>query len=129
MSKVKDSGSRQEYESGARRDNSENKGRMDLLPAESILRLSRWYEWGAKKYGDHNWERGMPISRYLDAAIRHIFKYVAGCNDEDHLSAGVWNLLAIMYHEAIDPSLQDLPSWKDKKTSWVYELDYGKSDD
>jgi len=94
--KVKDSGSRQEYASGARRDNASNKGRMDLLPPEAILRLSRWYEWGAQKYGDHNWERGMPISRYLDAAIRHTFKYMAGCNDEDHLSAAVWNLLAII---------------------------------
>lgn len=123
---VKDSGARQEYESGARRDNSENKGRMDLLPPESILRLSRWYEWGAKKYGDHNWERGMPISRYLDAAIRHTFKYMAGCNDEDHLSAAVWNLLSIMFHETKDKTLQDLPAWEGRESKWVYELDYGE---
>ena len=121
---IKDSGQREEYASGARRDNHEGKGRMDLLPAEAILRLTRWYEWGAKKYGDHNWEKGMPIARYLDAALRHAFKYMAGAGDEDHLSAAVWNLLCIMYHEHHQPELQDLPAWKGRKTNWLYHIDY-----
>jgi hypothetical protein len=124
--KVKDSGTRQEYETGARRDNPENKGRMDLVPAHAILRLSRWYEWGAMKYGDNNWQKGMPISRYLDAALRHTFKYLAGCNDEDHLAAAAWNILAVMDHEARIPEFQDLRSWDGKKSKWIYELDFGE---
>ncbi len=123
--KVKDSGTRQEYESGARRDNPEDKGMMDLVPPEALLRLSRWYEWGGLKYGYRNWERGMPISRYISAAIRHSLKYLAGCNDEDHLSAAVWNLLAIMHHEQLRPEMQDIPVWKDRKSKWLYILDYG----
>jgi hypothetical protein len=98
---------------------------MDLLPPEAILRLSRWYEAGANKYGDHNWQKGMPISRYLDAGLRHLFKYLAGCDDEDHLSAVVWNILAVMHHEEHDPHLQDVLSWKGKVSSYLYDLDYG----
>jgi hypothetical protein len=123
--KVKDSGERKVYESGAMRDNNVGKGRMDLLPPEAILRLSRWYESGALKYKDHNWETGMNISRYLDAAIRHLFKYMAGCADEDHLAAVAWNVLAIMHHEAVVPEMQDLPSWKDRKSPYIYDLDKG----
>lgn len=119
---VKDSGEREVYSGGAMRDNSKGKGRMDLLPPESILRLSRWYEAGALKYRDHNWESGMLISRYVDASLRHLFKYIAGCNDEDHLSAVAWNVLAIMHHEALVPEMQDLPAWKDRKSSYIYEL-------
>jgi hypothetical protein len=123
---IKDSGSRREFETGARRDMNSGKGRMDLLPAEAILRLTRWYELGAGKYGDHNWERGLPLSCYIDSALRHIFKFIAGCDDEDHLSAAVWNLLAIMFHQHHEQDdLNDLINWKNKKTTWNYELDLG----
>ena len=36
-----------------------------------------------------NWEKGMPFSRYIDSALRHIVKYIMGMTDEDHLSAAV----------------------------------------
>jgi len=122
--KAKDSGERREFETGARRDMNVGKGRMDLLPAESVLRLSRWYEIGAEKYGDHNWERGIPLSSYLDSAIRHTFKFMAGCDDEDHLSAAVWNLMAIMFHQHHDQeNLNNLPNWEGKKSKWIYHID------
>lgn len=123
--KIKDSGDRHEYETGARRDNREDKGRMDLVPPEAILRLSRWYEAGAKKYSDRNWEKGIPFSRYVDAALRHMFKYLAGCNDEDHLAAVAWNVFSLMHHEVHKKELQDLPGWKGHVSSFSYELDFG----
>jgi hypothetical protein len=121
--KLKDSGNRENYESGAMRDNGTGKGRFDLVACQGLLRLSRLYEAGAKKYSDRNWEKGMNISRYVDAAMRHLTKYLAGCDDEDHLAAVAWNVFCIMHHEEELPEMQDLPKWRGRKTKWIYDLD------
>jgi hypothetical protein len=123
--KIKDSGERSVYGSGAQRDNHEGKGRFDLIPSQAMFRLARWFEMGAKKYSDRNWEKGMDISRYVDAILRHAEKYKAGCNDEDHAAAIAWNAFAIMHHEDEHPELQDLPKWQGRKSKWIYELDLG----
>lgn len=96
---VKDSGKREDFITGSRRDSREGKGRFDLLPAYAIKRLAQHFENGARKYGDRNWERGQPLSRYLDSALRHVFTYMDGARDEDHIIAAVWNLLAYVWTE------------------------------
>ena len=93
---VKDSGKRQNFSTGSVRDTREGKGRYDLLPIEAIRRLAVHYENGAKKYGERNWEKGQPISRYFDSALRHLFKALENQKDEDHLAACAWNVLAII---------------------------------
>ena len=90
---IKDSGQRTEFPSGAVRDMAEGKGRMDLLPAHGLLRLSQLFEQGAQKYGERNWEKGIPIASFIDSGLRHIMKYMAGIEDEDHLVSAAWNLL------------------------------------
>lgn len=69
---VKDSGERQEFVTGARRDIQVGKGRFDLIPPLPVRRLAMIYEAGALKYGEHNWKKGIPLSRYLDSAERHL---------------------------------------------------------
>ncbi|MDE3073822.1 MAG: hypothetical protein KGJ86_00200 [Chloroflexota bacterium] len=91
---VKDSGSRQEFETGSVRDTREGKGRYDLIPTYPHKRLAQHYENGAKKYGDRNWEKGQPLMRYIDSAERHLENLKAGLTDEDHASAAVWNIYA-----------------------------------
>ena len=110
MGSLADSGHRREFESGAVRDMQEGKGRCDLLPACSLLRLAKHYEAGAKKYEDRNWEKGIPISVMIDSGLRHIFKYLDGQTDEDHLAAAAWNILGAMWMEEKHPDLQDIPS-------------------
>ena len=99
MNKIKDSGDRTEFQSGAVRDMHEGKGRCDLLPPNALLRLARHFEHGSKKYGDRNWEKGIPESSFIDSGLRHIFKYMAGEDDEDHLIAAVWNLICLVETE------------------------------
>jgi hypothetical protein len=71
-----------------------------------MRRLAQVYERGAKKYADRNWEKGMPIGRCLDSAIRHAFEYLEGMRDEDHLAQAAWNLFSAMhYEEMIDRGL------------------------
>lgn len=93
---TKDSGQRQEWDTGSQRDSREGKGRYDLLPPEAMRRLAQVYERGAAKYDDRNWEKGQPLSRLLDSALRHTFQVLEGKTDEDHAMHAAWNLFAFV---------------------------------
>lgn len=97
---IKDSGARQSFDTGAVRDTQAGKGRFDLLPMGAIRRLAIHFEKGAKKYGDRNWEKGIPLDRYMDSALRHLASYMEGRIDEDHLVAAAWNLLCALQTES-----------------------------
>ena len=116
MGKILDSGERTQFESGAVRDMHEGKGDMVSLPNAAILRLSRHYENGAKKYGRWNYTKGIPVSSFMDSALRHIFKYLDGWDDEDHISAAAFNILGAMEMEAKHKELIDIPTREGKKT-------------
>ena len=109
---IKDSGNRREFSSGAVRDIQEGKGRMDLLPWSAIIEVSKHCENGAKKYGEHNVDRGIPIHSFVDSAFRHLEKYVDGWTDEPHLIAAAWNLLWAIQTEMKHPELKDIP-WRE----------------
>lgn len=94
---TKDSGERQEFETGSKRDTREGKGRFDLIPPGPLRRLAGVYERGAVKYGDRNWEKGQPLMRFLDSALRHINEVKAGEPEEDHAAHAAWNLFAFMH--------------------------------
>ncbi len=96
---IKDSGNRQKYITGAQRDTQEGKGRFDLLPVHAITRLAQHFENGAKKYDADNWRRGIPLNRYLDSALRHLFEFADGEKDEDHAIAAAWNILCLVETE------------------------------
>lgn len=68
-----------------------------------ILELAQHFENGAKKYGENNWQKGLPVNCYMDSAIRHYLKWRRGDKDEPHNSAFVWNLVCCIwevdYHE------------------------------
>lgn len=113
---IKDSGERREFETGAVRDMSEGKGLMVVMPAAALLRLSRHYEHGAKKYGKFNWQKGIPVSSFMDSALRHIMKYLDGWDDEDHLAAAAFNILGAMEMEAHKPAMQDIPAREGAKS-------------
>ena len=114
MGEIKDSGTRREFSTGAVRDMQEGKGDMLSIPWEAILRLSRHYEAGAKKYQRFNYRKGINLSSYIDSACRHLAKYQCGCDDEDHLAACAFNVLGAMLTEEIQPELIDLPLRKGK---------------
>lgn len=112
---LKDSGTRTKFSTGAVRDAQEDKGRCDLLPVRAIIAVSKIFENGAKKYGENNWRKGIPLSRYMDSGLRHALKYLRGDRDEDHLSQAIWNLMCLsetqsMIEEGLLPAdLNNLP--------------------
>lgn len=112
---TKDSGKREVFTTGAQRDIRRGKGRFDLLPMRALTRDAQLYERGAAKYEDRNWEKGMPFSRFVDSAMRHLVQYMMGMRDEDHLAAVRFNIGAIMELEETHPELDDLPKALDKR--------------
>lgn len=105
---IKDSGDRTEFPSGAVRDIGTGKGRFDLLPMCVLMRLAKHFENGAVKYGERNWEKGIPSHSFLDSAFRHMVKYADGWEDEDHLVAAIWNLMCLAWNEEKKPEMMDI---------------------
>ena len=110
MSNILDSGNRTQFQTGAVRDMHQGKGRCDLLPPNALLRLARHFETGSLKYGDRNWELGIPCHSFADSGMRHLLKYMAGNTDEDHLIAAIWNLMCLAETEQLRPEMMDIPS-------------------
>ena len=66
---------------------------------------------GAAKYGERNWEKGIPVASYVDSAVRHYLKHLRGDDDEPHLVAAGWNVLCCLATvlRGIDPT-EDKPN-------------------
>ncbi len=73
------------------------------------LELSKHFESGAIKYGERNWEKGIPLSSYIDSAVRHYLKYLDGQEDENHFIAFVWNIICAIWTNSNLPEMRDLP--------------------
>ena len=110
-----DTGGRTLFASGAVRDAMVGKGLPSQIPPQAIRRLALRFEQGASKYGLDNWRKGLPLSRFVDAIIRHTLAAAEGQTDDDHLAAIVWNASAWMETETridngdLDADLNDLP--------------------
>ena len=98
-----------DYPTGAVRDTG-GKGRCDLLPHSALLRVARHMENSLDTHEERNWERGLPMHCFLDSAMRHVFKYMDGRTDEDHLAAAATNLLMALWTEEHCPDMQDIPT-------------------
>lgn len=149
--RIKDSGERMEFTTGAVRDIQKGKGRCDLMPLDVVgkymhdlvighlgafvrygdpivlfsvldafrgddpfkdaptmfLEVSKHFEEGAEKYGENNWQKGLPVKCYINSAIRHYLKYLRGDKDEPHDRAFVWNILCAIWTCEAMPELNE----------------------
>lgn len=104
---TKDSGKRQDYVSGMRRDIQDGKPRFDLLltdgqpyEAQFLTRFAGLLERGAAKYGEKNWQLAdsrEELARFRASALRHMMQWACGEQDEDHGSAVAFNIMAYEY--------------------------------
>lgn len=97
--KIQDSGARINYDHGAMREPSTGKGAYELISPFAWERIAIWYELGARKYADRNWEKGIPFGRLIQSAIRHMIRWMKGDRSEDHLAAVCWNVMAMIHFE------------------------------
>lgn len=72
-----------------------------------ILEVSHQFEDGAKKYGECNWQKGIPIHCYIDSAVRHYLRYKDGWEDEPHDRAFIWNIICCIWTMRNKPELDD----------------------
>ena len=75
--------------------------------ADMVLEVSKHFEEGAKKYGEHNWQKGIPVKCYIDSAVRHYLKWLRGDTDEPHDRAFCWNILCCIWTCEHLPKLND----------------------
>lgn len=61
------------------------------------LEVAKHFEEGAKKYGECNWQKGIPEWSYIDSAARHYLKWLRGDTDERHDRAFVWNIMCLIW--------------------------------
>tara|TARA_R100001163_G_C5054958_1_gene191465 strand:+ start:1383 stop:1733 length:351 start_codon:yes stop_codon:yes gene_type:complete len=92
MEELPDSGARTAFDTGAVRDSMKGKGFPSMIPTCAIMSMARRFEDGATKYGPDNWRKGIPLSRYCDAAYRHLMQCRDNDQTEDHFGAVLWNM-------------------------------------
>lgn len=93
---VKDSGAREQFESGMVRDTAKDKIRYDLVFDGPMFK--RWaihLTKGAKKYAPRNWvkaEGEVELERFRESAVRHFCQWLDGESEEDHVAACYFNM-------------------------------------
>jgi hypothetical protein len=75
----------------------------------AFLEVSKHYEDGCSKYGERNWEKGIPLHCYIDSGVRHYLKWLRGDDDEPHDRAFLWNMLGALWTQENRPECCDLP--------------------
>lgn len=75
----------------------------------AMLEVAKQYEDGCQKYGERNWQKGIPVHCYIDSGVRHYLKYMRCDTDEPHDRAFIWNMLGAIWTHENKPELIDLP--------------------
>ncbi|MBQ3021932.1 MAG: hypothetical protein IJD91_01215 [Clostridia bacterium] len=84
-----------------------------------LLDVAKHFEEGAKKYGENNWRKGIPVRCYIDSAIRHYLKWLRGDVDEPHDRAFGWNILCAIW------TCKNMPELNDYKKEGAQSAEYG----
>jgi hypothetical protein len=96
-------GNRQ-FDTGSQRDDDTNKPLPSHLDAYVRMRYGYLLRQGANHYEKGNWRKGQPIEAALESLHRHLAKFEINLyngveQDEDHLSAIIFNVQLIMKNE------------------------------
>jgi len=79
----------------------EGKLRFSISPFLGYLEVMRVAEAGAVEYAPNNFRKGLGQTNLINAALRHIFKHLAGqdidpANGCLHMAEAAWNLLTLL---------------------------------
>lgn len=101
---------RHEFDTGAVRSADRDEERWDLISPVGMRHLARTYAEGAKKFGAFNWENGMPVTDLINHGLAHVFAWLDGNRDEDHLGHAVWNFIG---------AIHSLEKWPELNRGWL----------
>lgn len=89
------------------------KCRLGMIPLDCHKWEADGFAWGAQKYSQNNWRKGLPITEQMDSLLRHLNSFFNECEDIDpesgvhHLGLAQCNL-AMMVNTLINhPKLDD----------------------
>ncbi len=99
--------------------------RMSLLAERFVWGIVEVLEFGAKKYGEDNWRKGMKWSRPFNAAMRHMWAWWRGENVDpetglSHLSHAACNLQFLDEYQRTGTGEDDRPG-KDGAAFILYQ--------
>jgi hypothetical protein len=95
------------FDTGAVRSADAKAVRYDLITPIGLEAVARAYAEGSRKYGDYNWEKGMPANDMLNHAIRHLYIFLSGDRNEDHLGHAAWNIMSAIHSLEVWPELNE----------------------
>jgi hypothetical protein len=107
LGKVIETVSPRVFETGGKRDSNSTKPFIHNLKGYTRQRFGYHMNKGASKYGDGNWEKGLPTSCYIESLDRHLAAYMEGDRSEDHLAAIIFNAQGCMMNEK---NLENIPA-------------------
>lgn len=92
----------------------EHKPRWALLPQDALEGVVDVLTYGAGKYGDRNWEKGMAYSRPFSALMRHVWAWWGGeTHDREtglsHLAHAICCLMFLLSYEMRKNGKDDRP--------------------
>ena len=103
---VKATKEQRKYDSGMSRNSDEGKPKLGLMIPKDIpyehlwtTQLGHLFRLGAEIYGPRNWEKAnseKEIEDFQESALRHLTQAIAGEEDENHLAAVLFNVIAWM---------------------------------
>lgn len=75
---------------------------LSYIPFDSLVEISKVYQYGAKKYARDNWKKGYQWSLNFDAMMRHMFAFwegedldpESGCS---HVGHAAWHCLTLLW--------------------------------
>lgn len=83
------------------------KRRWSLVDFEALEEMVKVLEFGAEKYDDHNWKKGMSVNEVSESLMRHMFAFLNGEDDDKesgfthlgHVQCNAMFLSYIMKHK------------------------------
>ena len=86
--------------------------RFDLIPVYSLEQLAAIYTFGATKYEDHNWRKGLRWSRVFGALMRHLWAFWRGEEIDSesglpHLAHAAWGTFTLLEYSRIKRDFDD----------------------
>ena len=95
----------------------EGKTKWSLFPFEAAREIVKVLEFGAKKYGSHNWQKGLVFSETFESLQRHILAWYNGEDKDEetglsHLAHAGCNILFLIWFSINNRGVDDRPNKK-----------------
>ena len=90
----------------------EGKLRWSLVPHSALEPMVEVLEFGAKKYDDNNWQKGLPIREICESLQRHLYAFMEGEDNDpesglSHIGHMQCNLMSLAWMKENKPEFDD----------------------